>query len=360
MAIYYNEPVEHLKWTEVDLGKIRANVRLVLSRLGKGVSLMAVVKANAYGYGAERVGVEALRAGAESLGVLTIGEGYKLRQAGIRAPIQLLSPILTRNAKDAVRLDLTPTIDSVVQAKAFSAAAGKKVVALHLDIDSGLGRWGLDPKDFPDFMVKFSRLKKVRLEGISTHIDYIPGKNAVEAEEKLSAFSRLTQRVKSENPRVIRHAANSSILSDFPHWQLDMVRIGNLIYGIDRARNKSARLQRPWLFCARIITLREVAKGSAIGYASEFIAPRRMKVATIPVGYSDGLTMEPARRLIGFGGGQRFWGMLRGRKAPFVGRVGISHTLLDVTACPRTKVGDIVLLPGRRTSTQALPRIYRG
>jgi alanine racemase len=202
-------------------------------------------------------------------------------------------------------------------------------------------------------------LKRVRLAGLSAHIDYVAGKNSVEAEEKLRSFGRIAAGLKLRYPGLVCHAANSSVLMDFPHFQYDMVRSGNLMYGINPSRSNKASLKSPWRFLARVIALRRVPKGCSIGYASEYVAPRRMLVATVPVGYSDGLTMAPAQRTISLGSGFHYWGMLRGRKAPFIGRCAISHTLLDVTSCPGAKVGDAVALPVRRTAaSHHIPRVY--
>jgi alanine racemase len=187
----------------------------------------------------------------------------------------------------------------------------------------------------------------------------VPGKNSVEAEDKLKAFWRLAQKLKREHPGLVCHAANSSVLMDFPHWRMDMARVGNLLYGINPS-SRPAPLLNPWRFCARIIALRRVVKGRCIGYASEYVAARTMRVATLPVGYADGLTMEPAERLISFGSGFQYWGMLGQAKAPFIGRCGIAHVLLDVTAAPRAAVGDVVALPVRRTAASPhLPRVYK-
>ena len=139
---------------------------------------------------------------------------------------------------------------------------------------------------------------------------------------------------------------------------MDMVRLGNLLYGINRT-SVAAPLKRPWTLNARITSVVEVAKGQAIGYSAEYLAPRKMKVASLPVGYSDGLTMEPAERFIGFGKRFHYWGWLGKTKVPFVSRCGIAHVLVDVTSAPRVKVGDVVQLPIRRTAASALlPRIY--
>jgi alanine racemase len=350
--------MNHLKWIEIDLRAMRRNVKWVLSTLEPGVKLMAVVKANGYGHGAVEVSRTALKNGASSLGVLTTTEAAVLRQAGIKAPIQLLAPLLPENAGQAAKLGVIATIDDLVQARALNGAPGG-VRAVNIDLDFGLGRWGIPPKRLPAFLTGLKRFKKLRVAGLSTHIDYVPGKNSVEAEEKLSAFNRIAQNLKREHPGLVCHAANSSVLMDFPHWQFDQVRVGNLMYAINKSRSKSVPIQKVWSFRARIIALHDVVRGQSIGYASEYIASRKMRVATLPAGYSDGLTMEPAERLIGFGSGFQYWGMLRGVKAPFVGRCGISHLLIDVTDVPNPRLGEAVTLPVRRTAANSqLPRIY--
>jgi alanine racemase len=196
------------------------------------------------------------------------------------------------------------------------------------------------------------------VEGLSTHIDYVPGKNAVEAEHKLGAFRKLAAPYKAKNPGLLVHAANSSVFMDFPHHRFDLACVGNLLYGINPSASRPAPLKNAWKFCARILSLRDVRKGASIGYASEYLAPRRMTVATLPVGYADGLTMEPAERLIGFGGGFSYWGMRRGVRLPFVGRCGIAHVLVDATDAPDAEIGDVVTLPVRRTAARHLARVY--
>lgn len=345
-----------LKWVEIDLSAIAHNAAWVVSRLD-GARLMAVVKADAYGHGAPEVARAALKAGAVCLGVRDLAEAAQLRRAGITAPVHVLFPLLPDQAKEAVRLGASVTVDDAAQARALNAAAGARGVAVHVDVDAGLGRWGAAPRDLPALMTALARLKKVRVEGLSTHIDYVPGKNAVEAEEKLTAFRKLSIPYKRKNPALLVHAANSSVFMDFPHHRFDMACVGNLLYGINPS-GRAAPLKNPWRFQARIVSLREVRKGQSIGYASEYLAPRRMRVATLPVGYADGLTMEPAERLIGFGAGFEYWGMRRGVKLPFVGRCGMAHVLVDATDAPDAQPGDAVTLPVRRTAARHLPRVY--
>ncbi|HVE12132.1 MAG TPA: alanine racemase, partial [Elusimicrobiota bacterium] len=317
-------PRQLLKWIEVDLGALRSNARWVRSQLRPGVRLMAVVKADAYGHGAAQAAKTFLDSGAACLGVLTLDEALSLRSAGVRGTVVVLAPILPAQAREAVRAKVEVTAASGELLRALDRAGGRARV--HVDLDYGLGRWGLPAKELPALLRAADRLSGVRVVGISAHLDYVPGKNAVEAEEKLRGFAAIAAREKAARPDLVCHAANSSIVLDFPHWQMDLARVGNLLYGINPTRRETP-LRPPWRLTARIIALRDVPKGASIGYASEYIAPRRMRVATLPVGYADGLTMEPAERLIRLGHGVHYWGMLRGKKAPFVGRTGIAHVL---------------------------------
>lgn len=356
-----------LKWVEIDLKALAGNVRAIKKALKPGVSFMAVVKADGYGHGAAAVGKIALGNGADCLGVLTAEEGADLRSVFKKAPIHLLAPSLPEEAPLIIKNGLVPTADSLEFIKALDRAA-KKTAPYHLDIDLGLGRWGVKPEAAEAMLKKALGFKKARPAGVSAHLAYRPAQNMTEAEEKISSFSALAARLRALAPGLKAHAANSSILCDFPHWQLDMVRIGNLMYGIyptDVYKKKKQGpplpgLGRPWQFYARIISVRDVRKGESLGYAAEFTAPRALRLATIPAGYSDGLTMEPTENKIRITSGFRYWGIINGRKAFFTGRTGIAHTMLDVTDIPEARPGTPVALHVRRTAANArLPRLYK-
>ena len=348
-----------LRWVEVDLGAAAHNARWVKAQLGPEGRLMAVVKADAYGHGLVPLAKTFLAAGAERLGVRELAEADALRRAGIRAPIHQLAPILPEQAAEAARLGVICAVDSLAQARALDAAAGGRRLKVHVDLDFGLGRWGASPAELPRLMAGVGRLRRVSVEGLSAHIGYVPGKNAVEAEEKLAAFGRLADRWRRDVPGLVARAANSSVFLDFPHRRFDMANVGNLLYGINPSKNRPAEIRSPWSFKARVLSLREVRKGESVGYASEYLAPRRLRLAAVPVGYGDGLTMVPAERLIGLGRRESYWATHEGAKLPFVGRVGIVHVLLDATSAPRLRVGDTVTLPVRRTAARA-PRVYVG
>ena len=356
-----------LKWVEINLKTLAGNARAIKKELRPGVAFMAVVKADGYGHGAATVGKTALANGADCLGALTAEEGAALRGTFPKTPIHLLAPSLPEEAPLIVKSGLIPTADSLNFIRALDRAA-KKTAPYHLDIDLGLGRWGVKPEAAEALLAKAAEFKKARPGGVSAHLAYRPAQNMTEAEEKLSAFSALAARLRALAPGLKAHAANSSILCDFPRWQLDMVRIGNLMYGIyptDVYKKKKQGpplpgLGRPWQFYAKIISVRKVKKGESLGYCGEFTAPRSMRLATIPAGYSDGLTMEPTENKIRITSGFRYWGLINGRKAFFTGRTGIAHTMLDVTDIPEAQPGTPVALHVRRTAANAkIPRIYK-
>ncbi len=358
-----------LKWIEIDRGVIKANAGAIKRELRPGVKFMAVVKADGYGHGAPEAARAALAGGADLLGVLTAEEGALLRGAGVKSPIACLAPSLPEEAGDIVRNRLIPAVDSLRFAKALARlGSAARPLPCRVDIDLGLRRWGVEPKDFGHFAASLARLRTVRPLALSAHLAYTPQKNMVEAEEKLRRFAALAEAARSLWPDLGSDAANSAVFCDLPHWQLDMVRIGNLLYGIYPSKyylNKKGGppvpgLERPWKFFARIISIKKVRRGESLGYSSEYVAPRDMRVATIPAGYSDGLSMEPRGGGIRVDAGFAYWGVLRGRRAPFIGRPGIIHTLLDVSAVPGAAAGDPVALHSRRTAAGArLPRVYK-
>ncbi len=356
-----------LKWIEIDLNILAGNVRAIRKALKPGVDFMAVIKADGYGHGAAAAGKTALENGADCLGALTADEGAALRRIFPKAAIHLLAPSLPEETPLIIKNNLVPTADSINFIRTLDRAA-IKAAPYHLDIDLGLGRWGVKPETAETLLLKAVEFRKIRPVGVSAHLAYRPAQNMTETEEKLSAFSALADRLRALAPGLKAHAANSSVLCDFPHWQLDMVRIGNLMYGIYptdvyKKKNQGTPLPglgRPWRFYARIISVKKVKKGEPLGYAGEFTAPRAMRLATIPAGYSDGLTMEPTENKIRITSGFRYWGIINGKKAFFTGRIGIAHTMLDVTDIPEAVPGTPVALHVRRTAANAkIPRIYK-
>ncbi len=355
-----------LKWIEIDAQVIASNTAIIKKSLNSGVRLMAVVKADGYGHGAITVAKTALKNGAEFLGVLTVEEGIMLRKSGIKAPIMTLSPCLEDELRSASKYSLLPTIDDIAALK--FAEKNKISLLYNLDCDTGLKRWGIAPEKLDAFLKAAAAAEKAKLFSFSTHIAYTPYRNMIDAREKLSLFGELALKVKKSFPGALIHAANSLVLCDFPEFQFDMVRAGNLIYGIYPSDVYSKKkggaplegIKRPWKFFARIISIKDIKAGEVFGYAGEVTAYRDMKIATIPVGYSDGLTMEPRENVYKLREGASYWAVIKGKKAPFVTKSSISNTMIDITGIDGVRKGDIVSLAIRRTAaSRQIPRIKK-
>ena len=351
------------RWIEIDTKIIASNIKIIKSKL-KNAKLMAVVKSNAYGHGLNEISKIALNSGAFMLGVMDIDEALKIEK--FNSKIMVFYPL--NNIDFPLRDNFVYTIDNFEILKEISKKINKKKIFLNLEVDCGLKRWGVDLKDAFDFALKIKDLKNVELFSLSTHIAYTPYKNKIDAKEKLEKFKELSIKVKKIFPNVIVNAANSSIFLDFPDFYFDMVRIGNLIYGIypkdiySSKQNdpKAIGIDMPWRFFAKIISIKEVKKGENFGYASEIVATKNMRIATLPVGYSDGLGMMPVENVYKITEGERFWANINGKKAYFITKPSISHTLIDVTDIPEACVGTTVSLSIRRTSANRdIPRIYK-
>jgi alanine racemase len=355
-----------LKWIEIDKNIISNNIKVIKSRLNKKTKLMAVVKANAYGHGIAEVSQIAEKCGCDMLGVLTIDEAREIKRAGISLPVMILAPCIKEEILKESNSNFVFTIDNIEDLLYLDKR--NKKINFNLDIDTGLKRWGINIKDFDLYLKDIRKLKNLNFYSISTHIAYTPYKNKTDAWLKLNIFKSLSVRAKKEFPDLVAHCANSLVLCDFQEFQLDMVRIGNLIYGIYpsdiyKVKQKNifiTKIKRPWKFFAKIISVKKARKGESFGYAGEIVANRDMRIAAIAVGYSDGLTMEPQDNVYKISEGVRYWAMIGDKKAPFVSKSSISTTLLDITDIPQAKVGTNVSLAIRRTAANyKIPRIYK-
>jgi alanine racemase len=345
------------RWIEVDLGVVGRNTRAVRGLLDPSTRFSAVVKADGYGHGAAAAGRTALACGADALAVAELAEALVLRRAGIKAPILVMGPVPPEDAPIAIKERLAVMMDDARLLSALSRAArAGRPAAVHVKADLGMARWGVPLGGLREFLAKVRRTKGVRLEGVFAHPGYMPGKNGPRSEAAVEEFfSVLGGTPNLEGVEI--HVADSALLLNFPRFQKSRVRIGNLIYGIVPG-GSPLKLENPWQAFSRLVRVRSVAQGRPVGYGGEFIASRPMTVASAPTGYAHGLTMEPAGFRAG-SGSQVFWGLVRGVRCPFVGRVGMGHVLLDVSAVPDVRPGDAVRLPLRRTASAGWARVYK-
>ncbi|MEN6521320.1 MAG: alanine racemase [Armatimonadota bacterium] len=359
-------------WVEVDLDAIKHNVEQIRSLVGDKVRMMAVVKANAYGHGEVETSRAILNAGADSLAVTRLEEAARLRDGGITAPVLVFDSIQPGAAAEAVKLDVECTVCTPELVAALGEAACKthKTIGVHLKIDTGMGRLGVLPDEAVDLARMIAATEGVNHAGTYTHLATAAEKDMSSAEEQLEKFNNAILAIKQAflDPGIV-HAANSSAILRLPDSHFDMVRPGTILYGQYPSRYvpRTLDLKNTWKLKARISFIKTVPAGYAIGYGAEHRTKRESRIAVIPLGWADGLTLAPeslARRGILRLIAQKFMKKppltvtIRGKRAPVVGRIAMQMCSIDVTHIPDTAIGDEVIIPARRVTTNPLlPRV---
>ena len=322
----------------IDLDAIRHNVRALKPR---DAELMAVVKADAYGHGALDVARAALEAGATWLGVALVEEGIALRDAGIPAPILVLSEAPPGSEKDALGADLTPTVftDRGLLGIAEAAEALGRTAGVHVKVDTGMHRVGLHPpEDAPAFLGRVVRAG-CELEGLWTHFARAEEDEAT-TRRQLELFTSILDDARRHGvqPRIV-HAANSAASILYPEAHFDLVRIGIALYGLDPGGGlgKQAGLRPALSWRSEVAAVRSLPAGEPVSYGHRYGVAGGV-VATVPVGYADGF-----RRALS-GRGEV---LIRGRRRPVAGTVTMDQILVD---CGEdvVDVGDEVVLIGRQ------------
>ncbi len=336
-------------WAEVSLKSLADNFHAVQKHVGDAVTICAVVKADGYGHGA----VESARAleseGAKWLGVTDAAEGWALRGAGTKARILLMTGIWKGEEDGIVAQNLTPTVWEPWHIELLERAAQKRqaVLPVHLKIDTGMNRLGAPTAALPLVCEKLAASHHLTLEGVSTHFASAEVLDSEEAMRQAKRFEDGLELVQSYglHPTFI-HMGNSAAMSARPETWKTMVRPGIALYGysLPFVRGGEAAPVPPLPLCpvlswkTRVLTVKEVAAGEAVGYMGTFITKQRSRIAVLPVGYADGyprLLSNRARVIVG------------GEYAPVVGRVSMDLTIVDVSQIRGVAVGDEVILIGK-------------
>jgi alanine racemase len=335
---------QHLTWAEIDLDAIAHNARELKQLVGEKTELMAVVKANAYGHGAVPVAEAALENGASRLAVNRAVEGVQLRQAGITAPVLILGYTLPAQAETIVRWNLTPTVNTLEQAQALSAAAlhQGKVLPIHVKVDTGLGRFGLLPDEVVNFVQALSALPGLVLEGIYTHFAIADAVDKTYTLQQFEIFRDVVRRLEEAGFTIpIKHVAGSAATLDLPGTHLDMVRCGITLYGLRPSDEVEPTIPlRPAMTLkSRVARVRTLPAGSSISYGRTYTTSEPTRVALVPVGYGDGY-----HRLIS----NRGQVLIRGQRAPIVGRVCMDQFVVKASHIPDVQQHDEVVLLGQQ------------
>ena len=338
-------------WVEVNLKAIEHNT-LRLADIATPAELMAMVKANAYGHGAIPVARAALRGGATWLGVYAIGEGIELRNAGITAPILVVGPTMPAWARAGVEHNLTLTIFSLDAARAIAEAALdlKTRAQVHIKIDTGMARLGVMPEQIGDFARALGELSHLEIEGAFTHLAMsdtpdahgIIGWGNAYTQMQIEKFRQVVAQLEAMGIVLrYRHIANSPAVLNRREAHFNLVRAGILLYGLD----PSPEVPRPadfipaLSFKTQVALVKQVPAGTYVSYGATFRAQRETRLAVLMVGYGDGFRRKPNN-----------YGevLVRGARAPIVGRVCMDQTMIDVTDIPGVVQGDEVVLIGRQ------------
>ena len=329
-------------WVEIDLGALRENFRAVRAAVGRRPAIIAMVKADAYGLGADRV-VRAL----EPLepwgyGVATADEGAALRQIGVRRPIVVFGPLPPTAVETAARAGLTATISDIASLERWAAAAEHGPLAVHVEIDTGMGRAGFDWRDTQNWSRAVQAIcegGRVRWEGVMTHFHGADSPDATATATQWERFQDALAQLPVPRDTLMVHAANSAAAIRWPEYAADAVRPGIFLYGGHPATSaEGVRAPKPVVSVrTRLVLVREVPPGSTVGYGATHVAREYERWGTLAIGYGDGLP----RRLGNCGSA-----IVRGRRVPFVGRISMDMTVVDLSHVPDAEVGDVVTLIG--------------
>ncbi len=338
-------------WAEVSLGALRQNFRTVQQHIGAGVTICAVVKADAYGHGAVECSIALEQEGALWFGVTSLDEAIPLREAGIRGRILLMTGFWRGEEEEIVRLNLTPTVWETAQIELLEKAAGRGGVAhfpVHLKVDTGMGRLGVAPEDLPRICNTLKSSAHLVVEGLSTHLASSEVLDAPSVQEQLQLFESARRFLRNENidPPLVHTANTSAVISRHESWNT-MVRPGIALYGYHLPFERAGRevsgaglrlAVKPALtWKTRILSVRGVRANQQLGYGGIYVTKAPSRIAVLPVGYADGFNraLSSSGRVI-----------VREHYAPIVGRISMDLTLVDVTGLPGIEVGDEAILLG--------------
>ncbi|RNC72748.1 MAG: alanine racemase [Desulfuromonadales bacterium] len=330
---------------EIDLSALRHNFELVKRTVPAGCGILAVVKADAYGHGFMDIARELETQGVTAFGVAFLAEGIQLRKSGIDRPVLLLGGIYPGQEKKCVGFNLSTTVFSLEQARALNDTAARlyRKARIHVKVDTGMGRLGIDVADAPAFFRELRELRHLELEGIISHFasaDELDDEGRRYSDRQASLFAEVVRDVRSLglDPRYL-HIANSAAAFGMELPFCTMVRPGIVLYGALPSGDFTGRMEvRPVMrLKSAVAMLKWVEPGTNISYARRYTAPGRRLIASVPVGYADGYSRALTNK------GEA---LIRGGRARVAGTVCMDWIMLDVTDIPGVAVGDEVTLLG--------------
>lgn len=331
-------------WIEVNLDNLRHNAIVLQEIMHEDCELMAVVKADGYGHGAERVACFLNEIGVKSFAVATIDEGIILRKAGVIGDILILGYTDLERARELAEYRLTQTLIGYDYAKGLNEVGFD--IETHIKIDTGMHRIGLD-KDNVEKIVKIFGFKHLNVSGIYTHLSVSESREREDIEfthRQIDSLYKLLEELENRKVQVPKiHIQSSYGLLNYPEIRCDYARIGIALYGVLSESGDNMKLKpdlRPVLSLkSKLALIRDIKIGESVGYARAFIAERDSRIGVIPIGYGDGIPRNLSCRHESV--------LINGYKVPIIGRICMDQLMVDITDIPQVKVGDTVVFVGK-------------
>jgi alanine racemase len=327
---------------EIYLDRFEGNVRRVKGFIGPRVELMAVVKADGYGHGAIATGRTALASGAHHLAVYTLAEALSLRKGGVDGSIVVLGPIYPDQAATCISHGITPCISSRELGQAIAAAAisAGTQAAFHVEIDTGLTRYGVLPEEAVPLVAALDKLPGLRREGLFTHFAKADEEDKTSVWKQFRVFSKVRLALNDAGLTFrVYHVAASAATLDFPEMHLDLVRCGISLYGYYPSSyvSRSVGLEPVLALGSQLARVHDVSKGVGVSYGHDWTATRKSRIGLVPFGYADGMprTVQGKAHVL-----------VRGRRAPIAGRVAMDQFMIDLSRVPDAQEGDPVTIIG--------------
>jgi len=343
---------------EINLKAFKHNLQNLKVILGPSTGIMAVIKADAYGHGAIPCAKAALECGIQYLGGGVIEEGIELRKNGITDPILILGSIFLDESADLVHHDLTTILCNQSLAEELSKEAKKqnKIAKVHVKVNTGMNRLGVQPGNLLELVEKIKTLSNLKLEGLSTHFSSADDEDISITKGQIELFQTALIRLQKMgiNPPMI-HLANSSALFRFPETRANIVRPGLILYGalpspfIQPIVNEVCKkdnlhnFQPVMQWKSKIIQLKTIPKGQPLSYSRKYFTEKESLIATIPLGYADGLNRNLSNNMEV---------LIKGRRVPQVGNICMDMTLIDVSGVPGLQLGEEVVIFGKQGEEQ--------
>ncbi len=332
-------------YAEIDISAFRHNINQIKKKLSVNTGIISVVKADAYGHGASVIAREAINMGSSLLAVARFYEAKRLREDGISCPILLFGYCDATDMSEYFKYDIRPTVNTLEDARRISdrCSSIKKNIKVHIKLDTGMGRHGIhySVQKSAEIVEQIASLPFVEVEGIYSHFANADTIDKTHALTQLEKFENIRRTLEEKHKgKYIYHIANSAGIMDIPQSHYDFVRPGIIMYGLypsDETMNNTVDLRPVMSFKTKITQLKDVPAGFPVSYGSTYITSRKTVIATVPVGYADGYS-----RLLSSKGEM----LVRGRRAPVIGRVCMDLTMLDVTDIPGVCQDDEVVIFG--------------